>query len=65
MMDRTQQPIHCANCDRGIDEVPLISIATRDGPAHICPQCLPILIHKPYLLAGKLPGVESLQAREY
>ncbi len=26
---------------------------------HICPQCLPVLIHKPEKLAEKLPGLDS------
>jgi hypothetical protein len=29
---------------------------------YICPQCLPVLIHKPANLAGKLPGAENFGA---
>ena len=31
----------------------------QDQEIHICPQCLPILIHKPANLADELPGAES------
>jgi hypothetical protein len=48
-----------------VEQAPLIPIAHRDGPAHICPQCLPILIHDPHALSGKLIGVESLAPREH
>ncbi len=63
-MDSLQNTSQCANCGRSVDQVPLVILATRDGSAHICPQCLPTLIHKPHLLAGKVAGVESLQAQQ-
>jgi hypothetical protein len=28
---------------------------------YICPQCLPVLIHKPATLADKMPGVEKIE----
>jgi len=62
-MDNNQE-LYCVNCERTVEQVPLLSILHRDGAAYICPQCLPILIHKPYALAGKLGGVESLQPNE-
>ncbi len=62
-MDNNQE-LHCVNCERTVEQVPLLSILHRDGAAYICPQCLPILIHKPDALGGKLGGVESLQPPE-
>jgi hypothetical protein len=38
--------------------VPLIGISFKGAEKYICPQCLPVLIHKTELLADKLPGVE-------
>ncbi|HET7089863.1 MAG TPA: hypothetical protein VFL17_14595 [Anaerolineae bacterium] len=64
-MTDTSLPAQCINCERSVGEVPLIPIVHRDGPAHICPQCLPILIHQPDALTGKLAGVESLQPHEH
>ena len=59
----TQTPVQCVNCERSVDQVPLIAIVHRGGAAYICPQCLPILIHEPQALVGKLAGAESLQPR--
>ena len=55
----------CLNCSRLVEQVPLISIAHRDGAAYICPQCLPILLHQPQMLVGKLPGAESLRGHSH
>ena len=50
----------CVYCRRTADEVPLIILRYREAETWICPQHLPILIHKPAKLADKLPGVEFL-----
>ncbi len=50
----------CLVCERSSDEVPLIAIHYRGKAIWICPQHLPILIHKPAQLAGKLPGAEQM-----
>ena len=50
----------CVYCERNSDEVPLVVLRYQDTEAWICPKHLPILIHKPHLLNGKLPGVENL-----
>ncbi|MBI4518054.1 MAG: hypothetical protein HY699_19800 [Deltaproteobacteria bacterium] len=50
----------CLACDRGVNEVPLIALAYRDLNLWICPQHIPILIHDPARLAGRLPGAERL-----
>jgi hypothetical protein len=34
-------------------------MAYRDALYFICPQCLPVLIHKPQNLAGKLEGADK------
>jgi hypothetical protein len=61
----TQTTPFCAACDRTSEQVPLLQIVYRDTVSWICPQHLPILIHQPGKLAGKLPGVENLAAGEH
>ncbi len=50
----------CASCGRDSHEVPLLVLRYREHTAWICSQHLPILIHNPRQLAGKLPGAERL-----
>jgi hypothetical protein len=52
----------CLYCQQSSDEVPLLRLEYLGTEAWICPQHLPILIHKPAQLAGKLPGAERLSA---
>ncbi|HBY09598.1 MAG TPA: hypothetical protein DEH22_18100 [Chloroflexi bacterium] len=56
----TENLAKCVYCERDSYEVPLVAMRYQDKEAWICPQHLPIVIHKPQLLAGKLPGVENL-----
>jgi hypothetical protein len=55
----------CVVCDRTRDEVPLIHLEYKDQNYYICPQHLPIVIHHPEQLTGKLPGVENLEAHNH
>jgi hypothetical protein len=55
----------CLQCDRTEHAVPLFALQYRGGTVWICPQCLPMLIHSPHKLAGKLPGAESMDASEH
>ena len=50
----------CVSCGKSPQEVPLISFEFQDRKFWICPQHLPILIHDPQALAGKLPGAEAM-----
>lgn len=54
----------CAYCGRASDEVPLLALRYHDDAAWICSQHLPILIHDPRQLAGKLAGAERLAPAE-
>ena len=64
----SQQPSdptpRCLYCERDSDAVPLLSVRYQEGDWWICPQHLPLLIHQPDKLAGKLPGAEHLGAAE-
>jgi len=52
----------CVYCERSSSEVPLVVLRYQDSDAWICPQHLPILIHKPQMLVGRLPGAENLSS---
>ena len=49
------EPI-CLNCGKSEQEIPLLRLTFKGEPKYVCPQCLPILIHKPQQLVEKLPG---------
>jgi hypothetical protein len=50
----------CLYCKQSSQEVPLLRLEYRGAEAWICPQHLPLLIHKPTELVGILPGAENL-----
>ncbi len=51
----------CVNCGRSETEAPLVSLRYAGSQFWICYQCLPILIHQPQELAGKLTGAEKFE----
>ncbi len=55
----------CLACDRDSSGVPLIPIQYQGARLWICPQHLPILIHDPTKLAGKLAGAEDLRPADH
>jgi hypothetical protein len=46
----------CINCGKSSDETPLLNLIFKGVEKYLCSQCLPILIHKPQVVAEKLPG---------
>jgi hypothetical protein len=48
-------------CDQTSQQVPLVVLVYRGETYWICPQHLPVLIHEPAKLAGKMPGAENLK----
>jgi hypothetical protein len=50
----------CIVCEQDSHSVPLMPFEYQGKSYWICPQDLPILIHKPATLADKLPGLELL-----
>ncbi|HSB02036.1 MAG TPA: hypothetical protein VLE49_15410 [Anaerolineales bacterium] len=46
----------CLNCGTSEQDRPLLALKFQGKEFSICPQCLPILIHKPYELADKISG---------
>lgn len=55
----------CLACGRDASVTPLLSLAYRGSTLWICPQHLPVLIHDPAQLIGRLPGAENLKAAEH
>jgi hypothetical protein len=55
----------CLACEQTQEQVPLITIVFQNHTFYICPQHLPVLIHNPQLLAGKLPGAEGMSPAEH
>ena len=64
MTDNPQDP-RCLACDRTAKEVPLITLDYGNKKFWICPQHLPLLIHDPKSLTGKLPGAEGMDGAEH
>ena len=54
----------CLACERDSSGTPLIPIEYRGARLWICPQHMPVLIHDPTKLTGKLPGAENLRSAD-
>ena len=55
----------CLLCDRTSQEVPLVSVEFKGMDLKICSQHLPVLIHDPSQLIGRLPGAEDLRPADH
>lgn len=55
----------CVACGRTSDEVPILHIEYHGEAIGICPQHLPVLIHDPTRLAGRLAGAEAMEAADH
>lgn len=55
----------CLNCKKTEQEIPLLRMRYQQADVFICPQCLPVLIHKPANLREKLPGLENVQPPQH
>ncbi len=51
----------CLNCGKTENEAPMLKVHFKGSEMGICASCLPILIHKPGQLAGRLEGAENLK----
>jgi hypothetical protein len=59
-MHNSSGPNVCLNCNTSENEIPLVNLVYSGKPAFICSRCLPILIHQPQNLIGKLDGAEKI-----
>ncbi|MHC4219685.1 MAG: hypothetical protein ACYSU7_14680 [Planctomycetota bacterium] len=64
MTDSQPEP-RCLVCERTQNATPLLALQYRNDQTWICPQHLPVLIHDPTQLAGRLPGAEDLKPAEH
>ncbi len=55
----------CLSCDRSETEVPLLQLRFKGEGILICSQCLPVLIHEPEKLVGRLKGAEDIEPRPH
>ena len=55
----------CIKCKKSEIEVPLLQMHFNAREVFICPQCLPVLIHKPAELKDVLPGVERIKPPQH
>jgi len=55
----------CLSCDRDSGVTPLVPIDYQGSRLWICPQHLPVLIHDPTRLVGKLAGAEDLKPADH
>jgi hypothetical protein len=54
----------CVYCNRTSEQIPLLLVRSQGQDYWICPQHLPVLIHKPEQLANLLPGAGQLGTPE-
>jgi hypothetical protein len=59
-MNQTNEVKHCLNCNVTENEIPLINLNFAGRKEFICSRCLPILIHSPQKLVGKLDGADKI-----
>jgi hypothetical protein len=50
----------CLNCNASETEIPLVHLLYAGKSAFICSSCLPVLIHQPQKLVGKLDGADKI-----
>ena len=55
----SEQQEQCLKCGRESGLNPLIQLIYKGQSLWICPQHLPILIHKPAELANIIPGIDQ------
>ncbi|WP_036820689.1 hypothetical protein [Polaribacter sp. Hel1_85] len=51
----------CLVCKKSSTETPVTKFYYQESEFYICPQHIPVLIHKPHELEGLLDGADKLQ----
>ena len=60
-MTRETSGARCLACDCDSSAAPLVCLEYRGKALWICPQHMPVLIHNPTQLVGRLEGAENLR----
>ena len=55
----------CLACERDSNVTPLIPLEYHGERLWICPQHLPVLIHDPKQLVGRLAGADQLRPADH
>lgn len=64
MIDDQTEPT-CLACGLSAADTPLLTLTYRGRSFWICAQHLPVLIHDPQQLVGRLPGAEQLRPADH
>lgn len=64
-MNKETTTQHCLSCSRSENEIPLVTLTYSSKPAFICSYCLPLLIHHPEKLIGRLEGADKIPPAEH
>ena len=64
-MNKETSVKNCLSCNRSENEIPLVTLTYSSKPAYICSHCLPMLIHNPEQLIGRLEGAEKIPPAEH
>ena len=51
----------CIHCEKSETEAPILRLRFMGEEAAICSSCLPVLIHRPDRLVGRLKGAETIE----
>jgi hypothetical protein len=64
-MENIEKKEACVNCERTALEIPLLKFQFQGEERGICTNCLPILLHRPSNLIGRLPGAENIKPAKH
>lgn len=64
-MNENKNIRHCLNCNNSENDIPLVSLVYTGNPTYLCSRCLPLLIHHPEKLIGKIDGAENILPAEH
>ena len=64
-MSQENSSKNCLSCNRSENEIPLVTLTYSSKPEYICSHCLPLLIHHPEELIGRLKGAENIPPAEH
>ncbi len=64
-MNQENSVKNCLSRNRSENEIPLVTLTYSSKPAYICSHCLPLLIHHPEQLIGRLNGAENIPPAEH
>jgi hypothetical protein len=57
----TSTEFSCVRCEKSESEVPILRLRFMGEEEAICSSCLPVLIHRPDQLIGRLKGAERIE----